>query len=619
MVDRYDMLEAACSNADNYPTNLLRSLSFRRALTSYRDRLDEERDRIFDSNPKYALVELLETFDGQIDFSPTQCKNLDALKGHFQVNRKDPRCRHVFIESDHSRAPLDCSKEMFVYVMSFLQVMAPFMDLTFGFGKPLSGKAFHYASFQHEDYISAQQAHRFANPRLGRSGREIRQCYNLWSVERTDAGGPPWSIRQTAVFHSLDLEAGQSLWVNISANDEIKDRITDATASCEALQAESLHDLCGSFSSTLITHLVVFEWCSENWRRYISSLELNLREILDKVDSVPVEEVERALAVDSKALIKPLLTPASTWQPAGRGRTVTRRNTAISMPTSPLNPSVAPTADNPVTPVLMPSSPLAGSTHGSQPGKQGQGLVAESEDNDPFEVLREFSLERLQNLNSIGAALHTASLVIKLNTHVLMDQLEYYESLWEEAEFPRDIKSNCRVHLSQFSQQVRTIVRSLEMERARIETLMLLLHDGRALFDKFLEFRSIEQSKLFTANAHQNAQRMEEFTVDMHNSTLNVEAMTKSMHKIAEKTERETASMHTITVVTLIFLPGTFVATFFGSGLFQWDQNNPVTSTPIWKPGFFVLFSAICFPMMGVIILLWYLQTKWKTFRQCYG
>lgn len=50
-------------------------------------------------------------------------------------------------------------------------------------------------------------------------------------------------------------------------------------------------------------------------------------------------------------------------------------------------------------------------------------------------------------------------------------------------------------------------------------------------------------------------------------STKNMEAMSKrmelvteDMHEIAQKTQRETVSMRIITLVTLFFLPGTFIA-----------------------------------------------------------
>lgn len=126
---------------------------------------------------------------------------------------------------------------------------------------------------------------------------------------------------------------------------------------------------------------------------------------------------------------------------------------------------------------------------------------------------------------------------------------------------------------------------------------------------------------------------MESMTQEMHESTIKMEKMTKSMHKVAERTERETASMHIITLVTLIFLPGTFIAvrlgmpnlklrkftdhltfdqTFLGSGLFQWDQGQP-EAMPTWKPEFFALFAKVCFPFMAVIGLIWVCAYWWAT------
>lgn len=46
---------------------------------------------------------------------------------------------------------------------------------------------------------------------------------------------------------------------------------------------------------------------------------------------------------------------------------------------------------------------------------------------------------------------------------------------------------------------------------------------------------------------------MEKMTRDMQN-------LTKQMHDIARKTKQETVSMKIITLVTLFFLPGTFIS-----------------------------------------------------------
>lgn len=42
-----------------------------------------------------------------------------------------------------------------------------------------------------------------------------------------------------------------------------------------------------------------------------------------------------------------------------------------------------------------------------------------------------------------------------------------------------------------------------------------------------------------------------------------MERLTDSMHEIAKKTKHETVSMKIVTLVTMFFLPGTFVAVRF--------------------------------------------------------
>jgi Mg2+ and Co2+ transporter CorA len=56
----------------------------------------------------------------------------------------------------------------------------------------------------------------------------------------------------------------------------------------------------------------------------------------------------------------------------------------------------------------------------------------------------------------------------------------------------------------------------------------------------------MEASNKFTRKAQESADRMEKITVNMH--------------EIAKKTKQETVSMKIITVVTLFFLPGTFIS-----------------------------------------------------------
>lgn len=140
-------------------------------------------------------------------------------------------------------------------------------------------------------------------------------------------------------------------------------------------------------------------------------------------------------------------------------------------------------------------------------------------------------------------------------------------------------------------------------------------------FTSILQYKSEKTSEFFAASAKESSDRMEQWTLEMH--------------KIAVKTEQETVSMHVITIFTLIFLPGTFLAvrylfrryyhrvqnflqkqpdqdlltslrhqTFFSSGILDWDGDNVSWDV---RGGAMRLFFYICVPMMLLIIAGWYL------------
>ena len=61
------------------------------------------------------------------------------------------------------------------------------------------------------------------------------------------------------------------------------------------------------------------------------------------------------------------------------------------------------------------------------------------------------------------------------------------------------------------------------------------------------------QGQFMAVQAQLSTQKMEYLTQDMSN-------MTRDMNKIARKTKLETVSMRIVTLVTLLFLPGTFIS-----------------------------------------------------------
>ena len=353
--------------------------------------------------------------------------------------------------------------------------MAPFLDLVFAFGRQYLREDFYYTRFRHEHYLNSPTANvnEFAIPQLGRSGKEYQQCYNLWSVERPRVSGTPWSIRQTAFYHSFDVETGRALWVNVSPNIEIKSRIAQATSS--HLSPGAGTGKFELFAATLTTHLITFEWSVENWRAYISKLETDTRETLDTVNNIPVEDVEQVLAVDSGALLRPLLgrnnTSATACQPPAPKTVVaadvlssTRKRTCNSLDLKSL-----------------PDKARSTTVH----------IREDIEEEDPFKNLNSLSFTTLQRLNHTLTLLRTAALVMKLNKDILLGQIEYYEGLLIKdkcSELSDEFRAGCSVHTAVFCRRVRDLVSLLAMEQARVDTLVVLLTDGRDLVSTYRRY-----------------------------------------------------------------------------------------------------------------------------------
>ncbi|KAF2085974.1 hypothetical protein K490DRAFT_45434 [Saccharata proteae CBS 121410] len=89
-------------------------------------------------------------------------------------------------------------------------------------------------------------------------------------------------------------------------------------------------------------------------------------------------------------------------------------------------------------------------------------------------------------------------------------------------------------------------------------------------------------------------------------SAINIEAMTEEMHSLAVKTKQETVSMRIITLVTLFFLPGTFISTLMSTDIVHYDGEKKVVSL-----GALELFFAISIPMMVGTFGAWYLVYWW--------
>jgi Mg2+ and Co2+ transporter CorA len=94
--------------------------------------------------------------------------------------------------------------------------------------------------------------------------------------------------------------------------------------------------------------------------------------------------------------------------------------------------------------------------------------------------------------------------------------------------------------------------------------------------------------------------------IGQRDNRVNIEAA-KASQKIAILTRRDSLDMRIIAAVTLVFLPGTFIATMFGAGFFKFfpDGSHRVVSQWIWL--YCVLTAGVTMIVLG---LWWFFSRK---------
>ncbi|KAI2464094.1 hypothetical protein F4781DRAFT_439936 [Annulohypoxylon bovei var. microspora] len=615
---------SSCMEYMSYPCNLTRSLNFEHTLESYRCKLYDESERLFNPSPQTKLLRFWETNDAEFkEYIPS---DFGGLKRHCQGNDlQDPACRYIFLQSKNARAKLELTQQDFNYLLSYHQVMPPFLDLIFTCGRQEKLKDFHYTAFRHENYLHGGdlrlQDMSKVTP-LGRSGRQIQHCYNLHSAERSRWGWG-WSIRQTVVFHSFDVETGKSVWIFVKGNDTIEKRIMQATNSTRStdMTAGSHQTVVGSFSSSLTVHAHIMEWCGEQWRWYINEMEDRLR---NKVKNTILADIDH---LAGPAMVPALNKPRTLIPPRSPQRTISK--SSYTSPEKLWNsfswPSVTSKTEEKVSTIGEVDTSRTINTDNTVEELQE---IYDSGDGANLEHM--FSFEKLQDLHKTGEYMQEALMVLKQNRSIIKEIREHYTNLMENDKLPLEIRNSCRLDMSRFSQRAISIEKDLEVQESRLETLNVLLEDRSNLFYSVQQYASMQASKHFATNA----QASTEFTTTM---TANMHFMTEKMHDIALKTGHQTVSMHVITIFTLIFLPGTFLAvsllhllytikalinqqTFFSSGILRWhdEEDELANSTYSWttEQDRLLLYLKIFIPMTVLIIMGWlvmYLKSKDKS------
>ncbi|OCL13901.1 hypothetical protein AOQ84DRAFT_371775 [Glonium stellatum] len=439
--------------------------------------------------------------------------------------------------------------------------MPEYLDFIFPFGEQEYPQDFHFAGLRYENKLSKLYSMR-AIPELGRSGRTLQLCYSLKSVEPSKSErNCPWSVRQTAVYHSFDIENGRTVWMTVKGNQLISGRVISVTQERERSDLRSFGSCSEAFAASLGSHLIFCDWAGDNWRWYINFLEDELQKITRKALQA---RIGRRQDPASRKIERSQTTPVAKPQP-----------TVLNFRKMPLGKerrtlTLNEDAKSTDVPIELQQSNLI-----SQPKRPVDGIGNE-----------DFSFSEIQDVQRLQEKTNDAFSVLKTNTKTLSKLRDYYQSVIALEDWPTDMELNCKRARSNFNERISNVIDDLQMQETRLETLLRSLDDRKTLLHGILEYNNMEANKRFTQKAQQSADKMENITVQMY--------------KIAVKTEKETISMRIITLVTLFFLPGTFISTLMSTDIIKFQPQRSFSMAALR------LYMAICLPaMFATFFLSW--------------
>jgi hypothetical protein len=186
-----------------------------------------------------------------------------------------------YIYGQHSRDKLKITRSSLTEIMTYHQVMPSYLDFMMVFGAQSEPKDLRFSGFR-ENVRLRTTSSQSSMLSMGRSGRHYQLCYNLKSVcfkkrSHEDLKLDEWSIRQTAVYHQLDVESGSALWLVTKGGDDLLDQYEELTGPNGRPEDKQFGTPGLCFGSSLATHLLFCHWSTEDWRWYIRWLE----EVLD--------------------------------------------------------------------------------------------------------------------------------------------------------------------------------------------------------------------------------------------------------------------------------------------------------------------------------------------------
>lgn len=456
-------------------------------------------------------------------------------------------------------------------LFTYHEVIPAFLDFVFTFGRRERAQELYYGGFRSESrLLDASNSMRI--PEMGRSGSDFRLCYNLVSVESSPRQTSwPWSIRQTAIHHSFDIVTGRASWIIVKGDGLMEERVKKATDPSSRTETSCFDTNSRSFASSLNTHLIYIDWAGENWQSYIDYLEDSAQIGTRRVLSADVDKLPKSMTAAAAAVPSPRLSKRVS---SGLSSLFTEKDSQV--------PSNSP---RPWTRISGKLRQWAITSDHAQP----QEIDVASGNDEPG-----FCFADLQRAQFLEEKTNGAILVVNINLSVISEMKKFYQALLRTDESSDELSMNCVEDIERFLRRASSAENDLRLQKSRAESLVRVLADRKNLLFGVLEYHNMEASRLSA----------------------------QSMHAVAQQTQQETVSMRIITLVTLFFLPATFICvsvlvaapepsltssqTLMSTDIIRWGSEDGGPQERTISTGAIEFFFAITLPLSCCTFSVWW-------------
>lgn len=169
-----------------------------------------------------------------------------------------------------------------------------------------------------------------------------------------------------------------------------------------------------------------------------------------------------------------------------------------------------------------------------------------------------------------------AIMVLEANVDVISALQRFYFSLRENKDFPDILKQNSADDITSFNAQLDEIISDFRMQISRAKLLANIIRDRKELVLQHLQGQAAERTEQLNLNL-----------------------------------EKEAIGMRIITIVTLVYLPATFVSTFFSTDVVKFQkQGVEANGDSSFSPTAMKRWLQVTLPLTAVTLFL-----AWVTYR----